>query len=257
MPRIGAFFRGILVFLLASLTWAGGCTGGHPAGVVIYTQTAQGVHLLLADHQPPSDRGWGGFGGKHQPGETPAQTAARECEEETRGYFRRAAILKAIGDQQPVFDGHYAQYFVQVDPVAVDAISKAPVSTQDPAYGERGPWAWIPCAEIQRLLEMDESGGPLRIDARYLPADAHTDWAWPTWLHSFRLAIDQGALPFACRPADASAAEGGKQGLSISGILAVIAPGASRPSDFLHGAKIADRPDRREDLSRRPPRIRR
>ena len=67
--------------------------------------------LLLADHTPRSKRGWASFGGAHEPGGSPTDTAARETGEETRGQFRRADILKAIGTQEPVFDGSYALFF--------------------------------------------------------------------------------------------------------------------------------------------------
>jgi 8-oxo-dGTP pyrophosphatase MutT (NUDIX family) len=186
---------------------ASGCAGGRPAGTILYTQSNQGVFLLLADHRPPSTRGWGSFGGKPEAGETPAETAARETEEETRGCFRRTAILAAIGDRQPVYDGRYAQFFVQVDYVPVDAIARAGVPPDDPVYAERGPWAWVPYGEIQRLLEMVDSGAPLRIDARYLPANAHTDWVWSNWLRSLRKAIDQGVIPWEAKTVEATATE--------------------------------------------------
>jgi 8-oxo-dGTP pyrophosphatase MutT (NUDIX family) len=200
-----AFLRAVIVFLLATGVAASGCAAGRPAGTVLYTQTGQGIFLLLADHRPPSTRGWGAFGGRHEPGETPAETAARETEEETRGYFRRAAIRAAIGDRQPVYDGRYAQFFVQVDDVPVEAIARTEAPSDDPVYAERGPWAWVPAEEIQRLLEMVDSGLPLHIDARYLPPDRHTDWAWPTWLRSLRKAIDQGAIPWEAKGVKATA----------------------------------------------------
>ncbi|HDI59061.1 MAG TPA: NUDIX domain-containing protein [Desulfobacteraceae bacterium] len=193
--------------LLAAAPGLAGDAAGGPAGAVLYTCTDQGVFLLLADHRPPSRRGWGSFGGRHEPGESPAETAARETEEETRGYFKRAAILAAIGDQQPAYDGFFTQYFVQVDDVPAEAIAKATASSNDRVYAERGPWAWIPYTEIRRLINSGHSAGLLRIDARYLPADAHTDWVWPTWLDSLRVAIEQGVLPWETQKVEAVAAE--------------------------------------------------
>jgi 8-oxo-dGTP pyrophosphatase MutT (NUDIX family) len=161
----------------------------------------------LADHRPPSTRGWGSFGGRHEPGESPAETAARETEEETCGYFHRVAILAAIGDQQPVYDGPFAQYFVQVEQFPVTAIAEATTSSSDRVYTERGPWAWVPYTEIHRLLDEGGADEPLRIQRRYLPADAHTDWVWPTWLSGLRKAIDQGALPWETETVEPVAAE--------------------------------------------------
>lgn len=201
------FICAVILSLLVTGAAASGCAGGRPAGTILYTQGDQGVFLLLADHRPPSTRGWGSFGGKHEPGESTPQTAARETEEETRGYFHRTAILAAIGDQQPVYDGHFATYFVQVDHVPVTVIAASSTPSDDLAYAERGPWAWIPYAEIQRLMDADPTAAPLSIEARYLPADAHTDWVWPTWLDSLRLAVQRGALPWETRRAGAEATE--------------------------------------------------
>jgi 8-oxo-dGTP pyrophosphatase MutT (NUDIX family) len=190
------FICAVIGLLLVTGAAVSGCAGGRPAGTVLYTDTRQGVFLLLADHRPPSTRGWGSFGGRHEAGETPAETAARETEEETRGYFHRAAILAAIGDQSPVCDGRFAQFFVRVGDVPAASIAEAAPPSDDPVYDERGPWAWVPYTEIQRLLEMGDRRRALRIDPRYLPADAHTDRVWPTWLRSLRKAVEQGALPW-------------------------------------------------------------
>lgn len=165
---------------------------GAPAGILLYAQEADGsVWLLLADHTPPSQRGWAAFGGSHDAGETLAETAARETEEETGGYFKRADLLKAIEGQQPVFDGVYGFYFVQVDKVPVAQIEAAaaatvaavaasaaaavpattagsataavPAATARPAaaagaamaaaYTERGPFAWVPYTQVERWLD--------------------------------------------------------------------------------------------------------
>ena len=174
---------------------------GTPAGVILYTQTPHGVWLLLADHRPPSDRGWASFGGSHEPGEGLAETAAREAEEETHGYFTRADILTAIRNQPPVFDGAFAMFFVRVDHIPTRTIVQAPIPEDDPVYAERGPFAWIPYAEVQRLLARPDTGAPLRIDARYLPGKAHTDYLWPVWVQNLRTIIAAGGLPWDKPPA--------------------------------------------------------
>ena len=67
-----------------------------PAGIVLYFKSGNEVYLLLAE-DAREGRGWATFGGKAREGEHPAETAARETEEETRGYFVRGNLLKKIG----------------------------------------------------------------------------------------------------------------------------------------------------------------
>lgn len=57
---------------------------GPPAGVGWVAETPRGVYLLLVDQASLSKRGWVLFGGGYEQGESPAETAARETEEETR-----------------------------------------------------------------------------------------------------------------------------------------------------------------------------
>ena len=185
-----------LSILMILATWQVAVAGDTPAGVVLYAETPQGVVLLLADHTPPSKRGWSAFGGSHEPGESIAETAARETEEETRGYFKREAILAAIKTQKPVMDGSFALYFVKVDHVPIDDISKAPIPPDKPTYAERGPYAWIPAAEIERLVIPNYAQPLLQISAEYLPVNKHTDYLWLIWVHNMRRAIKENAIPW-------------------------------------------------------------
>ena len=168
---------------------------GPNAGITLYTITPEGVLLLVADHaavpQGP-DRGWASFGGTHEPGETSIQTAARETEEETHGYFKRADLEKALAGQKPAVDGTFDMYFLEVPRVEIADILNTPIPEAHD-YHERGPYAWIPLAEIEPHLVSDEATkGHPKIDAKYLPAERQTDWFWSVWLNNLRIAKTSG-----------------------------------------------------------------
>ena len=84
------------------------------AGTLAYTHVDGEVMLLLADHAIGQERkrGWGGFGGAMEDNESAVVAAARETEEESRGYFPRAMVERKIQDQQPVIDGEFALFFI-------------------------------------------------------------------------------------------------------------------------------------------------
>jgi len=167
-----------------------------PAGILLYTETDEGIELLLADHAPPVDRGWAAFGGHSEPGETYAETAARETEEETRGYFRRADLLEAIKDQKPTMDGPFAFYFVKVDRVPASEIMNTKPPTREAVYFERGPYAWVPLKETEKFFNPDTITFPLRLNPEYLPEGRFTDWVWPIWLHNLSVALEAGTVPW-------------------------------------------------------------
>jgi len=169
-----------------------GVAADHPAGIILYAEDTDGVSLLLADHLPPSERGWAAFGGTHEKDETPAETAARETEEETNGFFSRAELLARIKNVTPLFDGAFAFYFVKVPRVPIGEITKSHVHDGEAAYGERGPFAWVPFSAVERQLT---AKAPI-LDSRYLPAEVRTNRLWPVWLHNLRIAIDAHALPW-------------------------------------------------------------
>ncbi|HEY8900115.1 MAG TPA: NUDIX domain-containing protein [Chthoniobacterales bacterium] len=189
---------------LLVVDWASAQAASHPAGIILYTETPAGVELLLADHASPSERGWATFGGQAEAGETIAETAARETEEETHGYFKRAALLAQIKDRKPIFDGPFAFFFVKVDRVPVEKLAASSIPANNPAYAERGPYAWVPYAEVARYLS-GESAFPFHLPSRYLPATRNTDWLWPVALHNLLAASEANALPWkAAKPAAAA-----------------------------------------------------
>jgi 8-oxo-dGTP pyrophosphatase MutT (NUDIX family) len=170
-----------------------------PAGMALYFESDNEVYLLLADHKGrESQRGWATFGGGAQEGESSAETAARETEEETRGYFLRRDLLRTIKDQAPVVGSEgFALYFAQVAFVPSQRVANNSLPKQDGTYSERGPYAWIPYSELERhlLTPVDRKKKHL-IDTRFLPEGSHTDWVWSASLGSIRGAIEAGALPW-------------------------------------------------------------
>ena len=182
---------------------AGPCFGVHaerPAGIVLYFESGGEVFLLLADSRE-SDRGWGAFGGSPHEGENSAETAARETEEETRGYFPRDELLNSIKDQDPVIDHNgFALFFAEIPFVPAQLVTNNPVPNDDESYSERGPYAWIPYSELERILK-----GPVNSDKRYtikarlLPRERNTSWFWSVWLGNVRRAIETDSIPWSIK----------------------------------------------------------
>ncbi len=181
----------------------------NPAGIVLYFKAGAEVYLLLADHSSESaqKRGWAAFGGGANEGESAAETAARETEEETRGYFSRKELLKKIESQEPVCDGRFALFFAEVDFVPALRVANSEVDSEDRAYVERGPYAWVPYSQIEGYLENEiDPAHRHPIDPRYLPERRYTDWFWPVWLRNIRIALESNALPWEQKSIDVEAA---------------------------------------------------
>ena len=185
---------------------AGSCLGVRAeraagGGIVLYFKSGDQVYLLLADH-PGSERGWAAFGGGSQEGESAEETAARETEQETRGYFLRADLLNAISEQEPVMDHNgFALYFAEIQFVPAQVVTNNPLPKDDKSYTERGPYAWVPYSELEPYLK-----GPVNSEDRYpiegrlLPGDWDTSWFWPVWLGNIRRAVETDSIPWTKEP---------------------------------------------------------
>ena len=81
--------------LLTTLAFCSSARAESPAGTVLYFKSKGEVFFLLAEYtyEDAQKRGWSSFSGGPEEGETAAETAARQTEEETRGYFSRKEIL--------------------------------------------------------------------------------------------------------------------------------------------------------------------
>lgn len=167
-----------------------------PAGIVIYASTNDEVYILLADHRHPSERGWAGFGGGANEDETLPATAARETEEETNGYFSRDMLRKGISGQEPVIDGSFHLYFLEVDFVPARRIENNRPSASEASYMERENYAWIPYSDIKQHLLAKSSKERMRLDRRYLPTEAKTDWLWDVWVQNMRVALESSMIPW-------------------------------------------------------------
>ncbi len=187
------------LFVVCALV-VGLCAGvqaERPAGMVLYFKSGGEIFLLLADHRG-EDRGWSAYGGGPNEGESAAETAARETEEETRGYFLREDLLTLIEGQQPVIDSDgFALYFAEIPFVPAQRVTNNPLPSDDESYTERGPYAWIPYSELDRYLK-----GPVEYKKKYpiaatlLPAGQNTAWFWPIWLGNVWLAVETDSIPW-------------------------------------------------------------
>ncbi len=168
----------------------------NPAGALLYFESGDEVYLLLAeDHK--KIRGWAGFGGGAKEGESLAETAARETEEETRGYFARADLMKKIAEQEALMDNRFALFFAEIDFVPAQLLSNLQPPAVDAAYAESGPYAWIPFSQVEGYLQSDVNGEmKYPVDKKFLPPGCKTDWFWPVWLHTVRKAVEKKALPW-------------------------------------------------------------
>lgn len=190
MKRILAL--GLIAFLVASAPVA----AESPAGMILYFESEGEVYLLLAEHRN-SQRGWGAFGGGDREGETMAQTAAHKAQDESRGYFKMADLLKEIEGQKPIMDGGFANYFAEVDFVPAPRIQNHPPPDSTDSYLERSTYAWIPYSIIEPMVQTDiDRKKKYTIDPLYLPAGSQTDWFWPIWLGNIRKAVVADALPW-------------------------------------------------------------
>lgn len=189
--RKAALYAVCLALVLCRPNWA-----QRSAGMVLYHQSGGETYLLLADHRTGS-RGWAAYGGGAHGGETPAETAARETEEETRGFFQRAHLLELVGSQTPVIDDNgFALFFVEVDfaPAPSVANNKPPPDNQNL---ERETYAWIPYSAIEGHLTADiDHKREYPIDRRYLPTGSRTHWLWTVWLGNMRKAAQSNAIPW-------------------------------------------------------------
>ncbi len=175
---------------------SGVATAEAPAGMVLYFESGGEIYLLLAEHAG-SQRGWAGFGGGPRTGETVKQTATHKAEEESRGYFKQADLMRIIKNQEPIMDGDFASYFASVPFVPAPRVMNHAVPEENDAYLERSTFAWIPySAVVPHLGETIDRKKKYMIDPAYLPAGTQTPWFWPIWLGNMQKAAAAGVLPW-------------------------------------------------------------
>lgn len=171
---------------------------------MLYTLRGGEPWLLMADHANKSSRGWAAYGGGPKSGESSEETAARETSEETRGFFEAAWVLEKLKGQTPVDSGGFHLYFVEIEDLDVAKVN-AHVGDARADFRERGPYAWIPFSQVEPYLSTGDEK-PLKIESSYLPEKASTNYFWPVWMGSIRLAKANGQLPWV-KPEPAAKAE--------------------------------------------------
>jgi 8-oxo-dGTP pyrophosphatase MutT (NUDIX family) len=182
----------ILAYLITGTATAHAACG---AGTVLYTRDGDTTWLLLADHVHwfQRNRGWAAFGGLCDD-DTPQEAAARETEEETRGFFARAAIRERIEEAKRLRTGDYYTWFVEVDHIPAEQITQHTPPRQQSSYYERGPFTWVPLNVIWQSIDQHYPGR-VWLPSQYLPQRRNTSWLHDAFVASMITARKNHLLP--------------------------------------------------------------
>jgi 8-oxo-dGTP pyrophosphatase MutT (NUDIX family) len=170
-------------------------TASCGAGTVLYFKFKGETHLLLADHSLSSHpwRGWAGFGGRCD-GEPADKAAARETEEETRGFYKREKTLAKLSSSPSNLLNGFTTFFVEVDYVPAIVFNNQKPTSQAASYNERGPYAWISFSAIWQAIGNKRSG-KAHIPKKYLPSNALTNWLFNDFVLGLIEAKRAGVFP--------------------------------------------------------------
>lgn len=181
----------------ATLLLPGCSRAGSPtaAGIVAYSTIQGRTYVLLADH-PGTDRGWGAFGGRREPGESVAEAAAREFREETRCVYGDTPSAEDLAGRPTVTQDIFVSFVIEVPyvPLPVFESDDPPMDCTGSAFEERGPWAWVPLDVLPAVFEEGESTGAYVLPAEYLPRGA-TRVFWDKSATVVAEAVENGLLP--------------------------------------------------------------
>ena len=182
--------------LLMMVVAASSASAGGPAGILLYFHDGDNVFLLLANDSKVG-RGWSGFGGGAKPGESPRVTAARETEEETRGYFSRAWLEVQISEQDPLRSRGFSMYFVEVPFVPAQRVMNNHIERHRAPMLEFQCYAWIPFSELEPVLSKENpSEEELRVNLLYVAKGCEPHSYWRVWIRTMHDAQKQGAFPW-------------------------------------------------------------
>lgn len=125
---------------------------GPPAGIAAFAcHGGTALHLLAFD-PAPGRRAWGHLGGQAEPGETPAQTALREFQEESNCAFGDLPDAEAAISGPSVAPGRSGFHtFVLKVPFIPAAQIGLPRRCKDV---ERSQWVWVAHESLLRALDM-------------------------------------------------------------------------------------------------------
>ena len=168
---------------------------GCGAGTVLYIKFKGETYLLLADHNwhRQRDRGWSGFGGLCD-GEPVDVAAARETEEETKGFYSREKIFNKLGSSPKIRVGDFTTFFLEIDYVPAIVFNNQKSVSHAASYDERGPYAWIPFSAIWQAIGNKRSG-KAHIPKKYLPPNALTNWLFNDFVLGLIEAKRVGVFP--------------------------------------------------------------
>lgn len=180
--------------ILAATPPAAGNGAPDAAGIVAYTRIQGSTYVLLAEHVD-SNRGWGAFGGNRKGEETGAATASREFREETRCVYEGPSAEELAGNPSVVV-GKFLSYVAEVPyvPAQVFESNPAPPDCRGPDFDERGPWIWIPLADLVWTLENPDSTAGYRLPDRFVP-DGCKAKLWDASATVLKKALAEGYLP--------------------------------------------------------------
>jgi 8-oxo-dGTP pyrophosphatase MutT (NUDIX family) len=191
--RLPAVLVSVVCLLISAET---AVFAGEPAGILLYHRDGDKVFVLLANDSKGT-RGWSGFGGGADNGESLRDTAARETEEETRGYFSRTWLAEQIAYQEPHSSRGFHMYFVEVPFVPAQRVMNSPVEGHQAAMKETQFYAWVPFSELERALANDNpSAEDLKMNALYIPRGCKAHSFWRVWILNMRDAHKQGVFPW-------------------------------------------------------------
>lgn len=194
MPRQVVSLSSLLA-LVSLIAWSSCAYGACGAGTVLYSRDGDKTWLLLADHVNwfQRDRGWAAFGGLCD-GDAPPEAAARETEEETRGFFARDGIRERIETAKRLKTGDYYTWFIEIDHVPAEQVTLHTPPQQQSSYYERGPYTWVPLEVIWRSIDQHYPGR-VWLPSQYLPKRRSTSWLHDAFVASMITARRNHLLP--------------------------------------------------------------
>ncbi|MBX2868324.1 MAG: NUDIX domain-containing protein [Acidiferrobacterales bacterium] len=135
---------------VASLLFSGVAFSGS-AGVVPYACIEDGAYVLLAFDPKPSRQSYAAFSGGDKEGESLAETAAREFNEETRCVFD-GPDANQLSTMKPSMDHGHATFVAEVPFTSPLIFPDHPCE----ARVERSDWLWVRWTDLHKALSTDE-----------------------------------------------------------------------------------------------------
>ena len=156
-----------------------------PAGVIPYACPGGIPHVLLAFDPAAGRVGYGAFDGGGRPGESVAETAAREMLEETRCAFGTPTAAELAGKTPSDFGG-VSSYVAEVPFLSGRDIAEHPCE----AALERVDWLWVRLTDLKTALGSDGPRPEVTV-----ASGTRRIALWRGAAGSLRQAVSDGLLP--------------------------------------------------------------